>query len=110
MLMCLFTLNTDQMDAEGEGLVYSGDVKMALLSKTVQNRQNFPELIQKIIVHKVNELSVVTKNQLYLVIHHFWHFISFMIIGTVFINSHLKIYGFVNTKNSINYIIYITEV
>lgn len=50
--------------------------------------QNYPELIHQIIVHKVNELPVVSKNQLYLVIHNLWGFISFMIIGTMFVNSH----------------------
>lgn len=40
------------------------------LSKIIQNRQNHLDLILKIIVNKVNELSV-SMNQMYLVIHNF---------------------------------------
>lgn len=56
------------MHTEGEGLKYSGEQGDAKRGrhypKTVQNRKNYPELIHKIIVHKVNKLSVVSKNQL----------------------------------------------
>lgn len=36
MLICLFTLNTNQMDVEGKVRTVQGDAKMALL-KVIQN-------------------------------------------------------------------------
>lgn len=54
MLMCLLTLNTDQMDNEGEVRNILEMPKYAL-SEIVQNRQNYPELIHEIIVPKVDE-------------------------------------------------------
>lgn len=52
--MCLLTLNTDQMDNEGEVRNILEMPKYAL-SEIVQNRQNYPELIHEIIVPKVDE-------------------------------------------------------
>lgn len=58
------------MDIEGEvrNILEIREMPKKALSKIAQNRQNDPELIHKFIVHKVNELSVVHKNQLCLVI------------------------------------------
>lgn len=52
--MCLLTLNTDQMDNEGEVRNILEMPKQAL-SEIIQNKQNYPELIHEIIVPKVDE-------------------------------------------------------